>query len=129
MPGPPTYSAISSQGSWGCDQVSFRIHDYVDSHAERRPDAAAIRLRESVTRLQPVDLLGDRRYDLVVGTGVFYKHYAWQMMQAWVRRYAVGIIVTCHLDDSEILLTGFREVHTERFPYRRRTEVLRVFMV
>lgn len=87
-------------------------------------DRAAARLPEKVTRFD-VDTQG-MRFDLVTATGVFYEHYDWRAMHHLTQVFAVGIVVTCHISESEIPL-AMKPIYVETFPYRGKMQRLAVY--
>ncbi len=85
-------------------------------------DNAAARFPDNVRRIKKPQ----GKYDLVIATGVFYKHYDVQQMQKIVYRVASDVVVTCHLEEHEVRLEG-HEVATRAFPYNDKLEILRVY--
>lgn len=68
------------------------------------------------------------KYDLIVVSGVLYAQYDYKSIHDLVPKHAGkgAVVVTCHIKDWEYPLPGEPE-HTEEFPYREYTEVLRRF--
>jgi len=92
-------------------------------------DRAAGRFPVTVHRVTSKNLVDDDfTCDLVVAAGVYYEHYDWRAMHLAALYCASGIVVTCHLEDSEIPLPcAEKMIHEERFAYRGRTQRLAVY--
>ncbi len=68
----------------------------------------------------------DRRFDLVVMTGVLYLDYDWTAMLALAFDVATRIVVTSHIADREVPQleemfkhNSFEQIVTNKFPYPR----------
>jgi SAM-dependent methyltransferase len=89
-------------------------------------DTAAARFPKNVERV----ITPEGGYDLVVATGVFYRHYDWQKFLRLVKRHASAIFLTSNIKAWEIPeLNEFNKklVHEETFPYREYEQHLRIF--
>jgi len=93
-------------------------------HGYEIADNAAERFPSNVTRVtEPVG-----KYDLVLASAVFYKHYDYELMHRLVLDHACGIVVTCHLEEHEIPLPErYREIVNRRFRYMDKTDIVRVY--
>ena len=94
-------------------------------HAYELSDNAAKRLPEGILRVtEPIG-----KYDLVLATGVLYRHYDWRKMLDMVKSHSSGTIVIAGIKGwlvDEIKELG-TPVHFEEFKYREYTQQLYVF--
>jgi len=92
-------------------------------------DKAAARFPKNVARYKEED--GLLECDLVLASGVFYRHNDWSAMSDLIDVLAKHIIITCHITEAEIVLPwlDFYQVEEETFNYRDKTETLRVYNV
>lgn len=88
---------------------------------------AAQRFPLHVTRV----LKPQGQYDLVLATGVLYRHYDTALFFDLISRHASKIVITCNIKTWEVEETlGIgKMVRVEEFPYREFTQVLRIFEV
>lgn len=90
-------------------------------------DIAKSRLPENV---KPVDSPSGK-YDLVVATGVLYKHYDIESLLEMIKNHASKYILTCNIqqwEDPRVLGLG-KHLVFDFFPYRQYTQSLRLFSV
>lgn len=68
-------------------------------------------------------------YDLIVATGVLYKHYNGIEFLKMIKEFSNYIILTCNIQEWEIPETRDlgKQVYFETFPYREYAQALRVF--
>ena len=92
-------------------------------------DNAAARFPGNVERYLETD--GLLKCDLVIATGVLYRYYDWENLIELMGLSATRIIITCHISKAEITLDHFAifQRYFEVFPYRGKTETLRVYNV
>lgn len=86
---------------------------------------AASRCPESVTVItEPVGT-----YDLVIATGVLYKHYDYHRFLDIIKKHASETIITCNIESWEVpeVMNIGTQTFTKVFPYRNYTQRLRVF--
>lgn len=98
----------------------------IDRHGIELSDVAASRFPGHILRVHEPD----GQYDLVVATGVLYKHYNNKQMLSWINAAATNIVLTCHIEDWEtdaVLDIKGRQIFEARFPYREFTQKLRIF--
>ncbi len=71
----------------------------------------------------------DGKYDLIIATGVLYKHYDWQKMLEWIKEYGIKTVLTCNISEWEVpeVETIGKQIYFEQFPYREFTQNLRIF--
>jgi hypothetical protein len=99
-------------------------------HGFEISDRAASRMPHRVKRVaQPEGM-----YDLVVASGVLYKHYDTGKFFDLIQQHAGRIILTCNIKTWEVADLAFalgpvREIFTAEFPYREYVQKLRVFEV
>lgn len=89
-------------------------------------DNAAARLPRNITRLTKPN----GSYDLIICTGMLYKHYDYQLFHKWIIRHTAvgGIVLTCSIGEWEVNnLPREKQIHTQEFPYRQYRQLLRVF--
>lgn len=96
-------------------------------HGLELSDRAASRFPYRVKRvLEP-----DGSYDLVVCSGVLYRHYDCGLCLEWIRKSSLKFVLTCHIKTWEIeeISSIGREIFMAEFPYREYVQKLRVFEV
>jgi hypothetical protein len=87
-------------------------------------DNAAARLPKNVKRT--TDPIG--HFDLVVATGVLYRHYFYERLHTIIRTHASGIVLTCNIKEWEVnQLPPEKQILELEFPYREFTQKLRVY--
>ena len=94
-------------------------------HAYEISDNASSRLPDNVSRV--TELKG--KYDLIIATGVMYKHYDWWSFIDIIKNHASGKVIISSIKDwevSEIKELG-EPIYTEEFPYREYIQTLKIY--
>lgn len=93
-------------------------------HGIELSDNAAARLPSNVKRVSEPQ----GEYDLIICTGMLYKHYDYKQFTDWIKRAAKCIVITCNIKDWETNdLPAAKQVMQSEFPYREFTQKLRVY--
>lgn len=91
-------------------------------------DIALSRLPKSVKPIYDlVELEG--KFDLIIATGVLYRHYSYQELLDVIKNYASDTILTCNIQTWEVpeVITIGDPLFEMEFPYRDYIQQLRVF--
>lgn len=95
-------------------------------HGIELSDKASERFPENVKRIPEPD----GKYDLVVATGVLYKHYDYQKFMKWIKEHSSKIIVLCNIEDWEVRTTSLgKPIHDMTFNYREYRQHLKIYDV
>lgn len=109
----------------GCGE-GFITRDLPASIIEgvEKSDLAAARLPSNIIRVQAPT----GKYDLIVGTGILYPQYDFQLFTKWVIEHASGIVLLSNIKSWEInMLPVGKQVYEEEYPYREFTQKLRIY--
>lgn len=88
-------------------------------------DQAAERLPSNIVRLDEPE----GQYDLIICTGMLYKHYDYEKFVFWLENHSSGVVLTCNIKEWECIQPALPEVFNQEFPYREYTQILRVYEV
>ncbi len=92
---------------------------------------AMSRLPDNIVKVDKSELETNKmKFDLIIATGVLYKHYDYEWMISTINRLATGIVLTCNIFESEIpdVEDSFKnQILGFDFPYRKMIERLRIF--
>jgi len=91
-------------------------------------DTALSRLPKNVIPLKRNEIID--KYDLIIATGILYKHYNYMDFINIINKYASGIVLTCNIKDWEkgINLLKNEKIHRRmEFKYKKYIEILRIF--
>ncbi len=90
-------------------------------------DVAKSRLPENVQAVNEPS----GKYDLVIATGVLYKHYDVDLLFEIIKKHASKYVLTCNIqqwEDPRVLGIG-KQLVFDFFPYRQYTQSLRFFSI
>jgi 2-polyprenyl-3-methyl-5-hydroxy-6-metoxy-1,4-benzoquinol methylase len=85
------------------------------------------RLPSNIKAIKQSEILG--LYDLIIATGVFYKHYDYQWIIDTINKHASGVVLVCNIIISEVpeVVNLKNQIYLEEFPYREWSERIRIY--
>jgi hypothetical protein len=95
-----------------------------DRHGIELSDNAAARFPKNVTRVAEPE----GKYDLILCTGMLYKHYDYKKFLEWIKSAASKTVVISSIKQWEVDLKELGEPYEEyEFPYREYTQSLKFY--
>jgi len=88
-------------------------------------DNAAKRLPSTVLRV--TEPSGD--YDLVIATGIMYRHYDFRKFLDIIKKHAKGTVLLSNIKDWEVpeVAELGKPIYVEEYPYRQYTQIMRIY--